>query len=361
MGVVNARYDVPIVTDEKEEHVYPLIKLSFIVGTIVTIIAALVFTFVFICNGKPLYWPFLFFFNVLSFSIINVLTAYNNRCKEYKIISSVVVIRRGTQFCLAIALGFFFPYSICLLVPYVVGEYMGIHRQLKPLRPHLKEVASVDFTQLKFVAKLHWKQTLFSTPALLANSLSYSLITIFIGKLYGFSTVGLYSISVTLLGVPLGLIGGNVAKIFMQKASAEFAREGSYSLTFNKTLVFLVAIAIPMAIVLILYAEPICSFVFGESWAPAGAFIKILAPMFAIRFVTSALTPAFTIVKKQQIDLFLQGLFLLSNLISFFVTKSMNLSVDGFLTIVSVLFSFVYILYLFFIYIYSRRKVPVPL
>ncbi len=359
MGVVNARYDVSIVTDKKDDHVYPLIKLSILVGAVVTSIASLVFTVVFIHNGKPFYWPFLFFFNVFAYSIVNVLTAYNNRSKEYKIISSVGVIRSGTQYGLAVLLGCVFPYSICLLIPYVIGEFMGISRQLKPLRSHLHEVFSVNSKQMKEVARLHWKQTLFSTPALLANSLSYSLITILIGKLYGMSTVGLYSVSMTLLGIPLGLIGGNVAKVFMQKASDEYANTGNYAQTFNGSFVFLIAIAIPLALTLILWGEPLCSFIFGKQWAPAGVFIKILAPMFAVRFVTSALSPAFTIVKKQQLDLVLQLAFIVANMISYIIAKSSGYGPDGFLTMISVLFTVSYSIYLIFIFIYSRNRARV--
>ena len=88
MGVVNCRYDISIVTDSEEKHVFPLIKLSLLIGLTVTVISSLVFTGIFIYNGKPFYWPILFFFNLLAYSIVNVLTAYNNRNKEYKVISS---------------------------------------------------------------------------------------------------------------------------------------------------------------------------------------------------------------------------------------------------------------------------------
>lgn len=356
MGVVNFRYDISIVTDSEEKHVFPLIKLSLLIGLAVTIISSLVFTGIFIYNGKPFYWPILFFFNLLAYSIVNVLTAYNNRNKEYRVISSVGVFRRGTQYGLAILLGLIFPYSICLLIPYVFGEFMGISRQLKPLKPHLQTVREAKPSQIRDVAKLHWKQAFFSLPALLANSLSYSLITIFIGQLFGMSTVGLYSISLTLLGIPLGLIGGNVAKVFMQKASSEFANSGSYSHAFKRTFFLLFSVAVPMLIVLLFFAEPLCSFILGKEWAVAGTFIKILAPMFAVRFITSALSPAFTIVKKQQLDLILQLLFLASNLISFFVSKVYGFDANGFLKMISILFTVSYSLYLFFIYYYSRKN-----
>ena len=41
LSVVNTRYDVSIVTEPEERNVYPLIKLSLIVGGIVTIIASI--------------------------------------------------------------------------------------------------------------------------------------------------------------------------------------------------------------------------------------------------------------------------------------------------------------------------------
>ena len=356
MGVVNCRYDISIETDSEEKHVFPLIKLSLLIGLAVTVISSLVFTGIFIYNGKPFYWPILFFFNLLAYSIVNVLTAYNNRNKEYKVISSVGAFRRGTQYGLAILLGFFFPYSICLLIPYVFGEFMGISRQLKPLKPHLQDVFTAAPSEMRDVAKLHWKQAIFSLPALLANSLSYSLITIFIGQLFGMSTVGLYSISLTLLGVPLGLIGGNVAKVFMQKASSEFAHTGSYSHSFNRTFLLLFSVAVPMLIVLLFFAEPLCGFIFGKEWVTAGAFIKILAPMFAVRFITSALSPAFTIVKKQQLDLILQLFFLASNLISYVISKICGFYASGFLTMISILFTVSYSIYLFFIFYYSRKN-----
>lgn len=356
MGIVNLKYDIPIVTDSEDKHVFPLIKLSLFIGLAVTVISSLVFTGIFIHNGKPFYWPILFFFNLLAYSIVNVLTAYNNRNKEYKVISSVGVFRRGTQYGLAILLGFFFPYSICLLIPYVFGEFMGISRQMKPLRPHLQAVREAAPSEIREVAKLHWKQALFSFPALLANSLSYSLITIFIGNLFGMSTVGLYSISLTLLGVPLGLIGGNVAKVFMQKASAEFADTGCYSHTFNRTFLLLFSISVPMLLVLLFFAEPLCGFIFGKEWVTAGAFIRILAPMFAVRFITSALTPAFTIVKKQQLDLMFQLFFLASNLISYFISKIYSFDANGFLALISILFTVSYSIYLFFIFYYSLKN-----
>ena len=39
MAVVNARYDVSIVTDSEERNVFPLIKLALLIGIIISIVA----------------------------------------------------------------------------------------------------------------------------------------------------------------------------------------------------------------------------------------------------------------------------------------------------------------------------------
>lgn len=356
MGVANLRYDVAIVTDKDASHVFPLIKLSIIVGLILTVLASLGFGFYFYVKGKPLIWTVLLFFNILAYSLTNVLTAFNNRNKEYKLISSMYILRTGVQYSFAIILGLLSPIAPFLLIPYVLGEYMGITRQARSLRGRLGDIAAIDSTEVKSIAVEHKKQPFFSAPALLANSLSYSLITIFIESLFGLETVGFYSISVSLLGLPLAVIGGNISKVFVQRASGEFASTGSFKHTFNKTFWVLLALSIPMVLIMYFFATPLCRFVFGSEWALSGKYIMVLAPMFGVRFITSALSPAFTIVHKQQIEFFLQGVFLISNIASYFIAKNMELGVEGFLTIVSILFSFAYLLYLLFIYIYSRKQ-----
>ena len=356
MGIANLRYDVSIVTDSDTKHIFPLIKLSLLVGLVVTVLSSVGFGIYFFFVKKPIIWAVLVFFNVAAYGLVNVLTAYNNRNKEYKLITSMYIVRTGTQFGLSLLLGLINPLAVFLLVPYVLGEYMGVGRQFRSLRPHFKEVLSCPANEVKEVARLHKKQLFFSTPALLANSLSYSLITIFMESLFGMETVGYYSVSVTLLGVPLAVIGTNISKVFVQKASEEYALSGTCKHSVNRTSLILLCLAIPMVLIMFIWGTPLCSILFGKQWAYAGSFIAILAPMFGVRFITSALTPAMVVLKKQQVEFMLQAVFLASNLVSFILAKYYAWDVEEFLTCVSVLFTLSYILYLLVIFIYSHAK-----
>ena len=355
LSVVNTRYDVSIVTEPEERNVYPLIKLSLIVGGIVTIIASIGGYVFFSFKGMPGYLSIYLFVIIATDAINNVLTAYNNRRKEYKVISSVYVLRTGTQNIGAILLGILSRSIHCLLLPYAIGQLLGIKRQMKPLQKYWREVISVPANKVKEVAFKHKKQFYFSTPALLANSLSYSIITIFIEMLYGMTQVGFYSISVRLLGLPLALIGGNVSKVFLEQASAEYNEHKHFSYSFKKTFILLLIIAIPMVLVLTLLATPICTFVFGKEWAVAGKYIAILAPMFGIRFITSAMSPAFVIINRQGLELILQMVFLVCGVLSYTISQIYHLEIIDFVTLISATFSVAYLIYFLAIYKYSKK------
>lgn len=356
LSVINGRYDVSIVTEKKEEYVFPLIKLCLVVGILVAATASLSFGGYFYFSGRETWMAVYVFLILLSYSLIDVFTAFNNREKDYKTISSVYVIRTAFQSLGGILGGLSFANVHCLTLPYAIGLFAGLKRQARPLRNRIREILSVSWSEVINVAKIHRKQPIFSAPALLANSLSYSLITILLESLYGLEQVGYYAISVRLLGLPLALVGSNVSKVYLERASKEFNSTGQYYTTFKKTFSFLLIIAIPIVFVLFFTATPICTIVLGKNWAEAGRFIVILAPMFGVRLITSVMSPSFVIVKKQRMELILQSLFVLSNLLTYFVAKFLQFDIYEYLKILSILFSSSYSLYLFMIFFYSEKR-----
>ena len=356
MGVINARYDMSIVTEKEDSNVMPLLQLSFIIGGVVTFFSTIGLGVAVHYQGLSAVWILYVFLILLSYAIINPLTAYNNRLKEYKVISKTYTLRKAIQNLGAIIAGVFTKTGHGLILPYVIGQYLGIDSQSKALRSRKKELFSIDKENVIEVAKLHKNQPLFSLPAQLANSLSYSLITVFVTNLFGLATVGYYAISVKLLGLPLALISGNISKVFVERASVEYKQTGGYRYAFYKTLWILLSISIPMVIILYIVSPTLCEWFLGKGWGVSGDYIRILAPMFGVRFVTSALSPALIIVNKQKFEFLLQLLFLLFNLASYIVAKVFNLDIAGFLIIVNLLFSFAYALYLFMVFRYSNPK-----
>lgn len=356
LSVINGRYDVAIVTERNDDNIFPLLKLCILIGVILSVVASLSFGVFFYASGRDVWMALYVFLILLSYALVDTFTAYNNRQKDYKTISSVYVLRNIVQNFGAILGGLIVPSVHSLSLPYTLGLFAGLGRQAKPVRSKIKEILFVPWSKIKNVACIHKNQPLYSAPALLANSLSYSLVTILFESLYGLEQVGFYSISVRLLGLPLALVGTNVSKVYVERAAKEYHTTGNYSNTFKKTFLFLFCMALPMCLVLFLFASPLCSLLLGRQWYDAGKMIVILIPMFAVRLLTSAMSPSFVIVKKQKVELILQSLFLMSSVVSFLVSKIYLLDIYGCLKIISLLFTASYIIYLIMIFIYSRIK-----
>lgn len=360
MSSVNGRYDMSIVTEEKEEQVYPLIKLSFLIGVIVSAVVSagfgIYFKFFSEVYASSSYLAVFIFIILLTYGIINILTSYNNRNKEYMVMTSVYVIRTSFQNIGAIVCGLLKMGPLGLIAPYVVGQFLGMNRQAKALKPHLNQVRKATAADMKEVLKRHYKQPLFSAPALFLNSFSYSSITFYIQALYGMGAVGLYSISMRFLGLPLAVVSGNVSKVFFADASREYEKTGQFYRSFRKTSLFLIALAVPMTLAMFFIAPPLTAFVFGAEWEPAGVNIRILAVMFGVRFVASALSPGLVVANKQNYDLVIVSLFILFSSGCFVVSKFLGWPSEVFLTGISVSYSALYFIYLIIIFNVSRKK-----
>ena len=357
MGIINCRYDMVIVKARNKADLFALIKGALLIGVAFAFIVSFVSVFVFINkNGFAWYHALYLFIFLLSYAIINVLTAYNNKLKEYKTIASVNFIRPICQNVGALLFGFLPIGAHGLLASYAIGQFFGVSKQNKSLRGCWKEVISIPNRQMLNQLQCNKNQLYYSTPAQLLNSFSYSSITIAIESLFGLATLGYYSLSVRLLGLPLSVISGNVSKVFYERAVREYDNYNTYAHSLRNTVLFLLLLAIPMVVIMIIWIPDLCGFFFGKEWVKAGEYIRILAPMFGVRFIVTAVSPALIIVNKQKQEMLLQALFILFMLLSYIVTKLLGGDIMFFLICISISFSIAYLYYLIKIFQYSVAK-----
>ena len=368
IGVICARYDAAIVYEEDESKIFPLIKLNLLITLVLSLLVSLLYV-VYLIFFNPDYVRYLYLMPficlyLIAYGITNVLNAYNNRNGEYKMISKMHVVRTAIQVIGVLVPGLFFVALLkwdwlsmpILVLPFCLGMFFGVFSQAKPLKEHWKEILYAPWSEVKKVATLHRKQPLLSTPAVYANSMSYSVITLFIEGLYNEALLGYYSISTRLLGMPLSLISGNVSKVYMEQAAKEYAKTGGYAKTFKKTLLFLLALALPMFLVMYFLAPPVCEWVFGEGWDIAGRYIKLLALMFSARFVATAVSPGLYVCRKQQYELLIQIALLGASLIAGLVAVLTSASIEQFLWYICLFKSVVFVLSIVIVYIFSKPR-----
>lgn len=362
-SVICVRYDMAIVSEENEDRVVSLIALSLLISFTLSIFVSIGYSIYYFIKGyevRQIIFSCVCIFTLLLLNGLgNVLVAYNNRCKEYKLMTSVNLIRATAKQGILISGGFLHPATWMLVLSEIVGTILGVKRQSRTLGErtnHFSDFKKVTLNGLIEVGKNHKKQALFSTPALFANNFSYSSINLFIASLFGNTILGLYSISYRLLGLPLSLISSNVSRIYFEEASRQFESVGNYNKLLIRTTLIMVAISIPMTICLIFLSPLFCSFFFGEEYYTAGVFVRYMAPMFGIRFIVSPLNVGMIISRKQQYDLFFQIGFVVMSVMSYVLTKSFGWSVESYLLITSCLYSVVYFIFFLVLFAFSKGK-----
>lgn len=359
--VLNGKYDLAIVTAKDEKEVAELIVGSALFSIVLIFVITLGYTYYLKVTPEILTQVGVFAYILIGILLIrsctNILNSYNNRYKEYKIMSTVYVLRTGIQNVGLILFGLLKFGSIGLLISQLLGALFGLKKQGEHLYRNRDSIKEVQFSKVKKTLKRYIKQPLYSMPAHFLNSTSYSILNFFISGLFGMRYFGYYSMSYRILGLPLNLISMNVSKVFFQRASEEQRNIGSYNKTLKQVTIFLSCISIPMVIFLILLGPYMFEFVFGEGWNVSGIFVQILAPMYGIRFIVSALTPALIISGKQKLELMIQSLFIISSVISFLVSKLLGFNIYVFLTLITITYSVIYTLFYVVIYKLSKQKI----
>ncbi|SEN29322.1 Membrane protein involved in the export of O-antigen and teichoic acid [Terribacillus saccharophilus] len=352
-SVICGRYDVSIVSEADEEKIYPIVKVCFFITILFSMLASAGYG-IYLFNRENPYddsISIVFFIFVMLFlsGFIKIAESYNNRYKEYKVMTSVYVLRTSIQNVGSIILGFLKSGVLGLLMPHALGLIFGLKRQTKTLANNKEKIVNSSINQMYNVIKLHYRQPLYSAPAVFANRFSYSSIGLFVESMYGLTVLGFYWISYKALGLPLTVMSNNIAKVFYQQASREFDSTGRFKKSFNKTSLFLLIIAIPMVLALYFLAPPAFKIVFGDGWEQAGVYVKILAPMFGIRLIVNTVSYGLQVARKQSIELVLQLLFVVASILCFLIAKSYGFNIENYLKSITISFSIGYIIYYFYV------------
>ncbi|MFJ7974816.1 lipopolysaccharide biosynthesis protein [Peribacillus sp. NPDC096379] len=356
--VLCGKYDQAIVAAENEKEVMQLI-----VGCIVFSFSFLILITIgykFYLTMNPQITDEIGGFSYLVIGIlfltlfVNILTAYNNRHKEYKTISSVIVTRTLAQNVGIVVLGLLKIGSIGLLISQLLGMLVGFKRQGKHLYQNRIQLRDVNFQGVKNSLTKYKNLPIFSMPSHLINTASYSILNFFIIGLFGLATFGFYAISYRILGLPLNLISMNVSKVFFQKASEENQLTGNYSKSLKLISLFLLCLSIPMVLILMILGPYVFDLVFGDGWNVAGVFVQILAPMYGVRFIVTALAPALIISGKQKAEFYMSNLFIIASVVSYVICKLMRWDIYTFLTFITTTYSIIYTI--FYLYIYKLSK-----
>ncbi|MRX12228.1 oligosaccharide flippase family protein [Staphylococcus aureus] len=352
--IINARYDLLIVNTKNDRSANILSQISFLISLLILLILIPIFAI-----SAWLYPNFIldFIFIIIMLflvSLTNIFTNYLNKERKYKVLSLINVFRAGSMALLQIIFGLLALGSLGLIIGFSLSYIAGITLGYKTFKKHFNIVRDKEETKALFLENKN--QLVYSTPSILLNSLSFSVVVFFIGILYTNTEVGIYGMAIRVLGIPVTIISLGLSKIFMQQANDYYIEYGNFRNLLLKFSSILVIVSIILYVPLYLFSEELVNILLGHSWVDAITVIKIVIPLFVIRLIVSTVSLSVIVLQKQQLELILQALFLIGTTATFVISKMLNLTFLNFVSINTVVLIVSYMIFFIALYYFDKNK-----
>ncbi|HDA2970361.1 TPA: type 8 capsular polysaccharide synthesis protein Cap8K [Staphylococcus aureus] len=352
--IINARYDLLIVNTKNDRSANILSQISFLISLLILLILIPIFAI-----SAWLYPNFIldFIFIIIMLflvSLTNIFTNYLNKERKYKVLSLINVFRAGSMALLQIIFGLLALGSLGLIIGFSLSYIAGITLGYKTFKKHFNIVRDKEETKALFLENKN--QLVYSTPSILLNSLSFSVVVFFIGILYTNTEVGIYGMAIRVLGIPVTIISLGLSKIFMQQANDYYIGHGNFRNLLLKFSSILVIVSIILYVPLYLFSEELVNILLGHSWVDAITVIKIVIPLFVIRLIVSTVSLSVIVLQKQQLELILQALFLIGTTVTFVISKMLNLTFLNFVSINTVVLIVSYMIFFIALYYFAKNK-----
>jgi O-antigen/teichoic acid export membrane protein len=163
-----------------------------------------------------------------------------------------------------------------------------------------KNVSPPGIRQVAFRYK---KFPLILTGSSLINEFAVHLPVVLLTLAYGPQVVGLFVLVQRITGLPLTLIGESINDVFMAEASSLLKdNPGRISKLYWDTFKHLLLLSIPFFLMVAFIAPWVFMFVFGQQWTEAGAYLRILTPMYLLQFVSIPVSATLLVFERQKLQ-----------------------------------------------------------
>jgi O-antigen/teichoic acid export membrane protein len=156
-------------------------------------------------------------------------------------------------------------------------------------RGERKLLAAVDWPVLRATARRYRQFPRFSAAEALFNSAAIQAPILFLAGHASAAEVGCVALAMSVLQVPMALIGAAIGQVFFSQAAAEF-RAGSLRPFTRQVLVLLLKSGGVPIIAAGLLAPMAVPLVFGAEWSRAGVLVGWMTPWFLLQFLVSPIS-----------------------------------------------------------------------
>lgn len=291
--VACGRYEVALLVPKRTIEAINLLGLSLVVNLGFAILFYLVLFLISLAGfGKHLgvwYYILPVFVFVVGFS--QSLVAWNNRRKRYREIATFRISQSlfNNVFTIATSLAKT-PFN-GVLTAYLGSGIISLLVVIYQLKADFRLILNgITWKRMVFVGKKYVRFPLINTFQALLDALQLNGLIYIISFLFGDYYVGVFSLAIRILFLPMGFIGGAIAQVFYQEANSLVHQNKPLFPHVKRTIKMSCLVISPVFVVLIVGGPLLFSFVYGKEWVGSGVYARYLAAWVCIDFVRASLS-----------------------------------------------------------------------
>jgi O-antigen/teichoic acid export membrane protein len=345
MAVISTgKYELSIILPKLDTYGFQLLSLSMIIAfgasifySLTTFTLSIIYSF----DSIFLLLPITVFFIALN----NIFDRYNNRIKNYKLMSYQRIVKTTVESFTGISLMVFLSIKngmiFGLICGYCISSFSMFFVNYKSFT---KSKLKPSLNAINFLARRYVNFPKYNMPQAFFNTLSGSIPIFLIPVFYTTSTLGLYAFGLRIVQAPLSLITSSMFNVLGQKMAEEYSSGNEINTMFKDVSLKLFIIAL-LIVPFFVYMKNIFAFTFGNEWEQAGYYIQIMSPWILLVFIVSPLATIPQIYNEQKKALNIEIIRIILQII-IFIIGGLHLSIENTLFILS-LFSSIVLMYSF--------------
>lgn len=303
-------YPAAIVLPQSDAMGLKLVKLSISISIIMSFLATSIFFFygeslLLLLNVEQIS-RFLFFIplTMLAMAINTILVQWLIRKKAFNITARYTALTAVIVNFAKVGLGSLQQTASILIIVQLGGSLIGSAsmflswKKSNRRRPSITNdtTHTISYTAL---AQQYSDFPLLRTPQNIINAISQSLPFLLLSAYFGTNEAGQYALAVSVLNVPITLIGNSVMTVFYPLINETIRNNNNPRPLIIKTTLAMALSGLLPFLLISLFGPVLFSFIFGKEWEISGIYAQILSVWLFLQYINKPAVSAVPSLRLQ--------------------------------------------------------------
>ncbi len=305
------KYDMGVVLPKNRVKALGLLVLSIVFSFFFTLVSILVVVLfkhplIVLLGIQPEYSFILYLlpFSTLFFSLFNTFNYLLIRDKKFVASAKNKVIRRSVEGSVQIGMGLTGGTKLFGLF---VGDILGnfayfVAAYYQSFRGFKFEKRFFNYRFLKSLAKEYSDLPKYNIVPELLNAGFFAALSFLVLSRFDIRELGFMELTQRILAIPSAFISYSIGQVLLQRLTEMINKRQKIGKEVYHILYLLLGMTVPFVLLILFFAEPLFSFVFGKIWIVSGTYAKYLVLFYAVAFLVSPLSQVLISLQEFKVN-----------------------------------------------------------